>query len=799
MKKIARYVGIGLGIIVLLLSWRLVQGDSEQPLTVFSNPYVVAPNIIAIEIEPESVTYATQTPYQPHSLDRQRVVPRKNPWVIRGWKTIGSLVGRDQNLIYGFDQYSPQIRMREKWLDSPRNYSVQGDSDRNYQQFVTPTAVYRKSKPVDTARVGHRRTRWPMKHIIYLDLPFPLIDGQDYTIKFAKQHGRQIELLKFQYAPLRQTSEAVHVSQIGFRPDDSLKVGFLSTWMGTGGSLRYSEELKFDLFDELTNQSIFSGNVRLRKRGDEIEDDRGQKYTLTNVYELDFSSFNQVGHYRLCVQNIGCSKGFVIASNVWQSAFYTAVRGFYHQRSGIALGPPYTNFRRPRPFHPDDGVVVYQSTAPLMNTGNGLNAQGTDSGNFRNLIQGKTDEIVANAWGGYFDAGDWDRRIQHLRAPRKLLELLELFPKAFEEVSLNLPESENKLPDLLDEALWSIDFFKRLQTSSGGIRGGIESSAHPKRGEASWQESLTVMAYAPGAWSSYVYAGVAARAVRLLEQYAPEKAQEYRRSALEAMQFAEQKYQEGIEALATVQAVIEADRALAALELYRLTDELYWHQRFLDALAQVEENSEADYRIIEPLREIAFVYSRMPSESVNLELAQRLRMDLIQQADHAAKLTTMTAFGWTKGSSKAPVMWSGGLGSPRVETLLRAYTLTEDEQYLTAAILGCQFSAGANPDNMTFTTGVGDRYPQHPLIVDQRIMGQSPPLGITVYGPMDTSRDYWMFDLFEDITTPPIRSWPTVETYLDVFIIPAVNEFTVAQPLSNAAYAWGYLSARETR
>jgi hypothetical protein len=48
-------------------------------------------------------------------------------------------------------------------------------------------------------------------------------------------------------------------------------------------------------------------------------------------------------------------------------------RGFYHQRSGIALGEPYTTFKRQRPFHPDDGLKVYASKAPLMDTGNGLN------------------------------------------------------------------------------------------------------------------------------------------------------------------------------------------------------------------------------------------------------------------------------------------------------------------------------------------------------------------------------------------------------------------------------------------
>ena len=181
------------------------------------------------------------------------------------------------------------------------------------------------------------------------------------------------------------------------------------------------------------------------------------------------------GTYRVCVEGVGCSHPFEIRDDVWRKAFYVSVRGLYHQRSGIEIGPPYTSFRRPRNFHPDDGVRVYASTARLMETSNGLAPK---SDVFTMLMQGRTAEIVPDAWGGYCDAGDWDRRIQHLLASRLLLELFELFPDYFERFDLNIPGS-NDLPDLIREALWDIDFYKRLQTKEGGVRGGIESAGAP--------------------------------------------------------------------------------------------------------------------------------------------------------------------------------------------------------------------------------------------------------------------------------------------------------------------------------
>ena len=170
----------------------------------------------------------------------------------------------------------------------------------------------------------------------------------------------------------------------------------------------------------------------------------------------------------------------------------------------------------------------------------------------------------------------------------------------------------------------------------------------------------------------------------------------------------------------------------------------------------------------------------------------------MREAEQAIQVGASTAFGWTKHHPMTPVGWGNGLGAPKVTTLLRAYELTKDNAYLEAAILGCQFSAGANPDNITFTTGLGQRAPQHPLIKDQRILGQPPPPGITVYGPIDPVDfgDYWMFEALASVTVPPVRDWPAVETYFDVFTVPAINEFTVMQSMTDTAYAWGYLSAR---
>ncbi|HSM84178.1 MAG TPA: glycoside hydrolase family 9 protein [Nodosilinea sp.] len=787
-RRTALWLGCLAFLVACATGARLPSAEPGQP---GFEATTVSADTIVLSVYQGRVSHARQEPYRPEPQDKLEQ-SGDDTWVMRRGQPIGTLVGPNQDILYGFDRYE-DTTFREAWAQ-PRSYRIQSADDPNYGQPVAPTAVHRKSKPVDTAQVGRNERRWPMYHRFYLSLPTPLSPGQTYQIQVAGQEGAAVALV---YEPDRLVSEAVHVSAVGFRPDDPVKVGFLSTWMGTGGGLNYPEGLGFQVIDEATDTVALRGQAERRYRSGEAEDARDRTYTLTEVDQLDFSDLTAPGTYRLCVDTVGCSRSFLVGDEAWQQAFTVAARGFYHQRSGIALGPPYTDIERPRPFHPDDGVEVYHSTTGLLNTLNGLNAQGDDPDNFTNLVRGKTDQRVANAWGGYFDAGDWDRRIQHLDVAHWLLELLELFPQPLGNLALNIPESSNDRPDLLDEALWGIDLYRRMQTPEGGIRGGIESTAHPRRGETSWQESLTVLAYAPDPWSSYIYAGAAARAAQALATYAADQAPTYRDSALAAMAWAEDRHQQGIEAVDWAQQRIEADRALAALSLYRLTRDRTWHDRFATAYRAIPAAAKDDYRVLPPLREVAFLYSQLPADQADPALQAELQGRLLAEADAAIGTGQTTAFGWTKIHPSTPVGWGDGLGAPKVRTLLRAHALTGQDRYLDAALLGTQFAVGANPDNMTYTTGLGHTSPQNPLISDQRITGDVLP-GITLYGPIDTGfyGSDWFFDVLESVAIPPARQWPSVETYFDIYYVPNINEFTVMQSMGDAAYAWGYLAGR---
>ena len=771
----------------LLLSSCNISGVDavNSPQIKVNQAYLVKPDILAIQIDTGAVIHAKQTPYKPQSGDRiEQPRPIDEDWVIRNGKAIGSLVGKQRNTLYPFDQFVGSS-FDPQWADRMTSYRITSSDDATYSSTINPTTVSRKSKPTDMARIGQWKFEFPMAHVMYLKLPSAFKPGKTYQINFP---GSSVSPLSFKYDPNVSRTEAVHVSHIGFAPQETAKVAFLSTWMGSGGRLEYGDGIGFSVIDEKTNQKVFTGKTRISRTSQENEDPRSRNYTNTNVYLMDFTPVQTPGKYRVCAETIGCSMSFQIGPDVWKNAFYTSARGLYHQRSGIALTEPYTKWTRPRPFHPQDGTTVYESTAPISSVDQGIGSAEYS----KKLAETQTKQVVPNAWGGYFDAGDWDRRIQHVEVSRQMIELAELFPGYFDRVSLNLPESKDGLPDVINEALWTIDFFRRMQTEDGGIRGGIQSQRDPRLGEASWQESYKVYAYAPDAWSSYMYAGAAARAANWLKSKDAKLAQTYQDSAIRAMAYAERELPKYSDSKS-----VRDSRNLAALELLRLTGDSSWHQIFLQTTVFKDPKQDVIVWDEHDQRDAAFLYARLPKNLVDSTVQQNVIAALLRDADTALAVGEQTAFKWSKDLPFNPLGWASGLGAPKAMSMVRAHYLTQNTKYLRSSVLATQFALGANPDNMTYTTGLGYRSPKNPLLLDQRVQGIDPPPGITVYGPYDPVfySKTWTIDLFKDVIYPAPMEWPATESYFDIFLFPMATEFTVMQSISPTAYLWGYLAA----
>ena len=638
--------------------------------------------------------------------------------------------------------------------------------------------VSRQSFPTDN--VG--RTAFGMHHRLHLRLGDPLPNGSaSLTIDALGDTPVDTPIDDRQFSP------AIRTNQLGWASDDTVKTFYVSTWSQLSAAID-PRELTGEVIDEA---------------GATILSVPGVPFTMTESTELwrgdlsgapttsfDISGLRTPGEYRLCVRMIGCSNTITISeSGPWQSSAATVARALFHQRSGIALEAPYTAIARPRPYHPDDGMVIEASDQSLFADSNG---RGTGP-QFLELVAQRNGTPVPEAWGGHFDAGDWDRRIQHLWMARRLIDLVDEFPDVAGAMELNIPESGDPIPDLVDEALWSIDLFRRLQLSDGAIRGGIEAAEHPNPGSTSWTEELEVFVYAPDAWSSAIYAGVAADAAHVIERYDPAKATVYLDSAVAAMEWAEAEL--AIRPLDDPDVRIQ--RAIAAISLYRATGEPRWHELFVN-LSPLDQRAGIEPCILATSCESAWRYSRLPAGMGESDIRDNAVESIVSVAGQLLRAADTTAFGWVPEGPNVQLVWGLGPSTPHSVGLMRAYLLTGDTRYRDQAVRNASFSLGGNPAGLSYFTGIGVENPRNPLMVDQLNSGLAVWPGTPVYGSFTTWKTPgWYFSEFlrRSAMQPDPAEWPTLQSFVDIGVFAGQSEFTVQQSHGESIWTFAALAA----
>ncbi|MFH0783857.1 MAG: glycoside hydrolase family 9 protein [Pseudomonadota bacterium] len=751
--------------------------------------FPISSSLISVSLTSPPLIYGTLIPFSKKAKDSLETDANGNSWLFQNGKKIGAVVGPRQEHLFRFPGNALALPT-PSIIDKAGAYTLSSEDDHTYRQPLAVERIGRKSRPVDSDW-DNTGLQVQIEHTLYLHLPFPLQVGKSYRITLPA--ALAVSPLIFSYQPERMVSRAIHTNQLGFLPEDPIKQTFLSLWAGSLGPIDFPVGTLFYLVDETSRAKVFSTPIVLKKSvADKDEDAFGKNYTGSNVYLLDFSSFTVPGTYHIFVDGVGCSSSFEMSDRIWQRPLRQAFKAFFHQRSGIALAAPYASLQRPRDLHPDDGRQILTSNARLMDTGNGF-IEGLD--NFSLLKKEATTTPFNNGWGGYHDAGDTDRRIQHLLFTRNLLDLYDHFPEFFSTLKLNIPESSNDIPDCLDEALWSLDFFCRLQEVDGDIRGGIEATDHPYFGEPSWLERHQLLAYRPGIWSTYLFAATAAHAAGTLSKIKPERAEDYRRRALLAMYKAEvlrlldphQPFQ------------VNDARNLAAIEVYKLTNDPAWHKVFLETTALMQPGTPLFRDDHHDQAEAVWSYLQASAKDTDPGVRANCRSAVLMSADSLVAAQEKAGFGWLKDPWRPP--FAGAFTVPFTRDVIRAWFLTGNSRYQAAVELSIQVTLGANPLNLSYTTGLGSNSVQHPYYPDARISGQEAPTGITVLGPLDLSvigdAKSELLKSYGSYCSPDIHRWPVLETFLDVFWFPLMTEFSI-ETMARQIYTLGFLAAAST-
>jgi endoglucanase len=464
--------------------------------------------------------------------------------------------------------------------------------------------------------------------------------------------------------------------------------------MGDLGPLALDEysNKQFHLIDQKSGKSLFSGQLVLRRKltepdGGQPNDGPNNNYTAADVWEMDFSSFKTPGHYVIAVDGIGCSFPFTIADDVYRQPFITTARGLYHQRCGIALTADHTKWVRAACHRPETRVFK-QTTHRYMDKAFGDGPKGEK---FE-----VTGERRMDMWGGWHDAGDWDRESWHPNVSNELLLTFECAPQKFRDGELNIPESGNGIPDIVDEAKWGVDFYKRIQRPDGGVSVGTFASSWPRSGETSVTDTLDWFVYAEEPLMSYRYAALACRLAWCLKIAGKESlGTPYIESARKAWEWAGKNMREGDEDK------VRDARLDAAAALFRATGEDVYQQSFL-----------RDLKIDTPTTLLSiwsqwdqqwgvWTYAMTDRPNINAEVKNRLVQATLHFAE-AERIKTAERRAGRYGYNWHVPMWWGAGAIPNNTPLIAAHHLSPTPNYLATQYTTADYMLGGNPLNMVW-------------------------------------------------------------------------------------------------
>lgn len=767
------------------------------------------------------------------------------PWCIVASEIVEILPLTDRIVMLHFDDgfvvhhTRGQKRSDEKALVNPldtaaackvESYAIASADDPAYADALQPTQIGRKSKGTDfgwlvekweNGRAVNTRPDNAKEHWIYLFLPKPMLRGKTYTVKTGGLAANGKEwTLRFDETQTR--SEAVHVNLLGYAPDAPQKFAYVFQWMGDKGSLDLKgyEGRRFSVFDQKSGESALRGKLAFRKPAANLDtnhksDTPQGSFLAADVYECDLSALTRPGQYVVAVEGIGCSFPFRVDRDVYREAFRTVARGLYHNRSGIELKQPYTEFTRPAPHNPRltpgfDGKLLYTTLR--------FTEWGSEGGDAKKLLAASKGPL--DAWGWYQDAGDWDSYYTHLRVAQELLFAYELAPRNFIDGELNIPESGNGVPDILDEAAWLPRFCQRLRAEliarrygAGGVGLRVAGDAFgedektlpdgTKVGQGSWEDvARTWVVSGEDPWSSYRYAGAAAHLAFCLQLAGAKDPEgiDWAKEAAETYAWARQNTLAGDEGKQDPK--LSDPRSYAAAALFRLTGDAAYEKQFAADTADVTPttnlNGDRCYG--------CWLYALGGGKTKpDAALQRRIRAALIHSTDQRV----------LGSCAQRALRWAGDLWMPMLigqqttpwvlegavsYTLLKPEDPEKAQRYRAALYTTCDYFLGCNSLNMTWATGLGPRHPQHVFHMDAWYNGKGRfHPGIIPYGPWRKDRDLgqgpWAVDWPNQTLHPPIDQWPGNERWFDNRCSPMNSEFTVHQNQGPTAAIFGYLCA----
>ncbi len=478
--------------------------------------------------------------------------------------------------------------------------------------------------------------------------------------------------------------------------------------------------------------------------------------TTDHVQLADFSRFTQTGNFYLEIPGVGRSWKFRIAPDVFKRAYYLAMRSYYGQRCGtkVDLGPEFPGYKH-------DACHLVGGFDPSS---------------------GQTGSRISSH--GWHDAGDYGRYIVNSGiATGTLLWTWEMYGRTAGKISLNLPESSNGAPDILNEIRWNLEWMLTMQDSDGGVW-HKQTSTHFCAFIMPEQDKLTSFVIGTGtapfksSCATADFAAVMAIAARDYRPFDSAFADRCREAAVRAWHWLTNcpnvtfHNPPGISTGDYGDPDCGDEALWAAAELFRSTGRDEYAQYFLthyrDYLDTLRPTGPQSWATVAPLALYAYVLGSGNDRDAVAVIRQRA----LAAADEIVQRTSQHAYRISL-APKDYIWGSNGVAANYSVDLLIANRFHPKHEYVNAAMENLHYLLGRNTFSLSWVTQVGEnsvRHPHHrPSVADGL---DRPWPGLLAGGPNPRRQDSYMKRLLSPDT-------PRGRMYVDETGAYACNEVAI--------------------
>lgn len=474
------------------------------------------------------------------------------------------------------------------------------------------------------------------------------------------------------------------------------------------------------------------------------------------VWQIDFSGLKEEGHFYITDGKGEKSPVFSISSHVYSSLKRDLLKAFYFQRCGCALTKEYA------------GVYTHAAchTTPAVFYEDYINH--TDNP--------RTFELT----GGWHDAGDFGRyTTAGAVAVAHLLYAYMLFPESFQE-SVNIPESGNGIPDILNECLYELKWLLKMQAPDGGVYHKLTAYRHAEfiMPEEDHDQFLI---YPVSSMAAGDFAGIMALAYRIYKPFLPDFAAKALMAARKAFDWLLKNPYTGFhnpEGSNTGEYDDECDM-----------DERMWAAAELlcsDPESNPEYLSELEKYVFSDINKTDFGWTDVsglamlsvltdPAHRAGTKTEQVFRSALFTETDRL--LNILSGSGYLLAMNPEDFCWGSNMVVCNRSMLFILSALLSSgpkaEEYKQAAQEHLHYLLGRNPLNISYVTGHGEHAFKHPHNRPTFADGIELPMpGWVSGGPFRTPCDPKAMELIPE-GTPPMKCYvDEVESY-------STNEITI--------------------